>query len=138
MYDYKVPQDIQTLVLEKVNQYNKQTEDKMALFINECNLAYIKLLIQKQIEKKEIDYLVTKFEENITDWMDMLYIFQKVFKVVYDSKNEVDISDNTIFLILTEIERKMKYGVFMYSTSDIATFDSVYELLKIVKILENS
>lgn len=138
MYDYKVPQDIQTLVLEKVNQYNKQTEDKMALFINECNLAYIKLLIQKQIEKKEIEYLVTKFEENIKDWMDMLYIFQKVFKVVYDSKNEVDISDNTIFLILTEIERKMKYGVFMYSTSDIATFDSVYELLKIVKILENS
>lgn len=138
MYDYKVPQDIQTLVLEKVNQYNKQTEDKMALFINECNLAYIKLLIQKQIEKKEIEYLVTKFEENIKDWIDMLYIFQKVFKVVYDSKNEVDISDNTIFLILTEIERKMKYGVFMYSTSDIATFDSVYELLKIVKILENS
>lgn len=68
----------------------------------------------------------------------VIYIFQKVFKVVYDSKNEVDISDNTIFLILTEIERKMKYGVFMYSTSDIATFDSVYELLKIVKILENS
>lgn len=79
MYDYKVPQDIQTLVLEKVNQYNEQTEDKMALFINECNLAYIKLLIQKQIEKKEIEYLVTKFEENIKDWMDMLYIYSKKY-----------------------------------------------------------
>lgn len=137
MYNYEVPQDIQTLILEKSNQYNKKIENDMALFVNECNLTYIKLFLE-EVEEKEIDYLITKFEKNIKNWDDMLYAFQKIFKLVNTFKIEINISDNIVSSILIEIERKMKDGVFMYSSCDIPTFDSVYELLKIVKFLENS
>ena len=120
------------LIVEKSNQYDGNSENEFIAFINECNLTYLKLFLQEPVEEKEIYNLIAKFEKNIENWDEMLYSFQKLFKLIDMEQIDVDIPDNIISSILTEIDTHTKDGVYKYSSSDVATFDSAYELLNIV------
>lgn len=132
IYDYKIPKYIQTLIIDKTNIHSKKSTNKMVQFINECNSTYIKLLLQENIEEEEIYNLIIKFEKDIENWDDMLYAFHKVFKLVNLKNVDINFSEDIIYLVLSEIEKKMKDDVYMYSSSYVATFDSVYELFNIL------
>lgn len=132
MYDYNISEEIRTTIIDKIDNYEEKEFYKIIQLINHSNLIYLKTLIDEQVEDNELKHLILEFEENINEWDDMLYAFQKVFKHIDNKKMNMEFSSATLSLVLEEIDRRTENGLYKYSSADLATFDSVYELLNIL------